>query len=451
MPEMNYDIGHPNPKQVEFLYSKTKFTAYGGARGGGKSWIVRRKAVLMALNYPGIKVLMLRRTYPEVQQNHIQPMLEEIAELIKGKAVKYKQADTPTMFFYNGSKIYFGYLQTVGDLLRYQGQQYDVIFLDEATQFTEKMFQDLTATLRGANSFPKRFYLTANPGGVGHAWFKRLFIDRNFKPTEDPDEYRFIQANVYDNTALMEADPGYVRLLENLPPDQRAAWLEGSWEVFEGQYFPEFSVEKHVYKSAETQLPDHWRKYFAMDYGLDMLAGYWAAMDEKGDCWVYREVFQSNLLMSEAASLIREKTGGECIEEYAAPPDMWNRRQDTGRDVAEAFADYGVYLTKANNDRVTGWGELKEWLKIREDGTARLHISDTCQHLIESIPMLLHSAKDPNDVAGEPHIFTHAPDALRYLISSRPAAAGEKPGPVDYDSIQFDFDNQINSFLNFGM
>lgn len=185
---MNYDFGSPNTRQEEFFRAQERFIAYGGARGGGKSWAVRKKAALLALQYPGIRMLLVRRTLPEVRENHILPLITEL----KGLA-EYKKSEE-VMLFTCGSRLRFGYCDNETDVTRYQGQEYDVIFLDEATQFTVYQYNTLTACLRGANSFPKRMYLTCNPGGVGHDWVKRLFIDRKFTPTENPQNYRFIPA-----------------------------------------------------------------------------------------------------------------------------------------------------------------------------------------------------------------------------------------------------------------
>ena len=145
----------------------------------------------------------------------ILPMTADLAGV-----ARYRDADK-SFTFPGGSRIVFGYCSSESDVLQYQGQEYDVIFMDEATQFTEFQFTTLTACLRGANDFPKRFYLTCNPGGVGHTWVKRLFIDKQYKASERPEDYLFIAANVYDNHALMEHDPDYVRMLENLPEEQR--------------------------------------------------------------------------------------------------------------------------------------------------------------------------------------------------------------------------------------
>ena len=281
---MQWDIGKPNPRQIEFFKARARFIAYGGARGGGKSWAVRKKAAGLALSYPGAGILIVRRTFPELRENHILPMTADLAGV-----ARYRDADK-SFTFPGGSRIVFGYCSSESDVLQYQGQEYDVIFMDEATQFTEFQFTTLTACLRGANDFPKRFYLTCNPGGVGHAWVKRLFIDRRYKKAEHPEDYVFIAANVYDNHALMAHDPDYVRMLENLPEEQRRAWLLGQWDIFEGQYFAEFDRNVHVCRP--HGIPAHWRRYVTLDYGMDMLAALWVAVDEQGRAVVYRELYE---------------------------------------------------------------------------------------------------------------------------------------------------------------
>ena len=271
---MQWTIGRPNAKQIQFFRARSRFVAYGGARGGGKSWAVRKKAAGLALAYSGIRILVLRQTFPELRENHILPMMADLM----GVAV-YKDTDK-SFTFPTGSRIIYGYCDSEKDVLQYQGQEYDVIFLDEATQFTEFQFTTLTACLRGANDYPKRFYLTCNPGGVGHMWVKRLFVDRDYRGAERAEDYTFIAATVYDNTALMERDPGYVQMLQALPEGQRRAWLLGEWDLMEGQYFSEFSREVHVCRPFAP--PGHWRRYVSLDYGMDMLAAYWFAVDEWG-------------------------------------------------------------------------------------------------------------------------------------------------------------------------
>ena len=337
------------------------------------------------------------------------------------------------MIFPNGSRIRFGYCSAEADVLQYQGQEYDIMFLDEATQFTEFMYNNLVASNRGANDFPHRMYLTCNPGGVGHAWVKRLFIDRDYTDSENPEDYEFIPAKVYDNKVLVDKDPDYVRMLETLPEDMRRAWLDGDWNVFAGQYFAEWRDDIHVIDPIE--IPDWWRRYFAMDYGLDMLAGYWIAIDGEGNGYVYREIYESGLIASDAAMRIKEANGDDKIEQWLAPPDLWNRRNDTGRSVADIFMEQDIPLVKVDNDRINGWQDVHEWLKPRDsrdiitgDKTriAGLRFFRNCKQVIRCLPMVQYDDHKPNDVATEPHELTHAPDAIRYFCSGRPYA-GQPP------------------------
>lgn len=382
---------------------------------------MRQKASLLALNYAGIRILVLRRSFPELRENHILPLRR-----LLNSFADYKETEK-AFSFSNGSRLKFGYCDSESDVLQYQGQEYDVIFIDEATQFTEFQFRTLTACLRGANNFPKRMYLTCNPGGVGHEWVKRLFIDRRFEKNENAEDYTFIPARVYDNKALLKSDLGYVDMLESLPEDLRRAWLEGDWNVFAGQYFSEFRQDIHVVEPFE--IPTSWRRYFTMDYGLDMLAGYFIALDEQGRAYVYREVYESGLIISDAAARI---VGcDEKVVQSFAPPDLWNRRQDTGRSVAEIFAERGVWLQKAENARIAGWLDLKEWLKPIEGGGkkfANLQIFSTCKNLVRTLPALRFDESGNGDVANNPHELTHAPDAIRYFVAGRPMP-NDKPAP----------------------
>lgn len=168
-------FGEPNEKQKLFLLDHRRHVAYGGARGGGKSWAVRTKAKLLALHFAGIKILIVRRAMPELRNNHIEPLKKELAGI-----AKYNTTDK-TFRFPNGSTITFGYCDNAGDLGQYQGAEYDVLFIDEAGQLQKEWIDQINACVRGTNPFPKRTYYTLNPGGPAHAYFKRLFIDRRFE------------------------------------------------------------------------------------------------------------------------------------------------------------------------------------------------------------------------------------------------------------------------------
>ena len=179
-------LERPNPRQEEFLKCEKKYVAFGGARGGGKSWAVRTKAVLMALKYPGIRILLVRRTMPELESNHLRFLRRQLAGVAEYKAASRQ------LVFPGGSVLELGYCACDGDMDRYQGAEFDVICIDEATQLKEEWLRQFAACLRGVNEFPKRMYYTCNPGGPGHSYIKRLFIDRRFQAGENPDDYVFI-------------------------------------------------------------------------------------------------------------------------------------------------------------------------------------------------------------------------------------------------------------------
>lgn len=407
--------GTPNPKQAEFFRSTARFTAYGGARGGGKSWALRRKLIALCLRYGGIHCLIIRRTLSELRLNHVIPLLNEI-----GQDVPFSAGER-VFRFKNGSRIDLGYLACDADTLRYQGQEYDIIAIDEATQLTEYQFSTLKGCLRGVGNFPRRMYLTCNPGGVGHAWVKRLFIDRDFREGENPADYRFIQALVYDNTVLTERDPEYVESLKSLPDRLRAAWLEGRWDLFEGQFFPEFSRELHV--SAARFVGG--KRFCAFDYGFDRFALLVCVPD--GDrIIVLREYCESNLTLSEAAEKLAdvcnsEREAGHDVTYAVASPDLWNRRQESGFSGFEIMSKVpGVPpLLKADNRRVPGWRALRELLH-----NGGLEIFACCGELISSMESLLADPGNPEDASDEPHSVTHAPEALRYAVMSRSSAEG---------------------------
>lgn len=404
--------GIPSERQQEFFDSRARFTAYGGARGGGKSWALRRKLVAMCLRYEGLHALLVRRSFSELKANHVLPFLREY-----GSFLKYSDS-AKALLFPNGSRIDLGYCATDRDVLRYQGQEYDVIAIDEATQMNEYRFSIFKACLRGVAPFPRRMYLTCNPGGIGHAWVKRLFIDRRFRVGENPHDYVFIPALVYDNPVLMEADPDYVRSLESLPERLRDAWLHGRWDVFEGQFFPEFDESIHVIVSHE--LPPRLKRFVALDYGFDMLAALLMGVDCEGNLYVLREFCQSDLTLRAAAEQISFLCRGERCEFAVASPDLWNRRQDSGKSGFEIMqsVDGMPPMIAADDRRIPGWRVLREYLSPTES-SAHLRIDSSCRELIRCLPALLCDKNRPEDASCEPHALTHAPEALRYAVMSR--------------------------------
>ena len=419
--------GRPNPKQEQFFLALARHVGFGGARGGGKSWAMRRKLVLLALRYEKLKLLLLRRTLTELRENHTLVLLEDLKDIAK-------YIDRERVFIFpNGSRLKIGYCDSEVDVLQYQGQEYDVIGLEEATHFTEYQRNFLTTCNRTTRTdFKPRMYYTANPGGVGHAWFKRLFIDKQYIHAERPEDYQFIPACIHDNPILMKNNPEYLQNLQNLPPNLRRAHLDGDWDVFSGQFFPEFRREKHV--CSPFEIPLHWQRFRSLDYGMDMTACYWWAVDGDNNCYIYRELYRQGLTLSGAAELISSLTlSNENIRYTVASPDLWNSRQETGMPGAQIMANHGLLgLIKAHDGRINGWRILREYLSTpchhsefaerssAKEKKGKLQIFSTCENLIRTLPLLQYDKLRIEDASASPHEVTHAAESIRYGICSRP-------------------------------
>ena len=325
-------------------------------------------------------------------------------------------------------------------LIRYNGKL-------SFTGNTEYEFRTMGATLRGVNKIPKHFYLTCNPGGVGHQWVKRLFVTREYEGIEDGKDYLFIPATVEDNEALLKSSPEYIQMLDTLPEDIRAAHRYGDWDAMAGQYFSEFRKELHT--CDPFLIPAEWPKYRAFDYGLDMFACYWFAIDFDDRVWVYREYCESGLIVSEAAAAMRRLTPPEeHIQFTVAPPDMWTTQKDTGRTMAEVFMQNGIGLVSASNQRVQGWMIVKEFLKVRQDGKPGMVIFKDCRRLILNLPALQHDEKNPSDCSKEPHDITHSPDAIRYGLIYR--TMGARLEPVKDTDDDEDYMEEYDDFMTGG-
>ncbi|MBR2615903.1 MAG: phage terminase large subunit [Clostridia bacterium] len=361
---------HPFPPQEAFFLAKARRIAYGGARGGGKSFAMRAKLVLLALRYPGIQILLLRRTFPELRENHINPLRRWLHGI-----ASYRDS-TKEFLFPSGSRIKLGYLNEEADVLQYQGQAYEVVGMEEATQFTQSQYYAMTECCRLAGllrePFTPRMYFTCNPGGVGHAWVKRLFIDRDYGPGERAEDYLFIPSTVYDNRYLVKENPEYIRTLESLPPLRRRAMLDGDWDAFEGQYFTEFDRARH--EIAPFSIPSDWHRFAALDYGLDMTACLWLAYPpDRSRIVVYRELYLPDLILSRAAEEILRANSGDELRYVVASPDLAGRRQDGGKSGFDILQRGGVKgLVPADNARIPGWRRVRESSCVPRGGTGRI-------------------------------------------------------------------------------
>lgn len=466
MPQMI--IQKPSPKQDLFLRAAAKNVGFGGARGGGKSWGIRTKAKLLCVRYAGIKCLIVRKTYPELINNHVNPLRSEL----HGVARYNKQEKC--FFFQNGSTIKFGYCANDGDLEQYQGAEYDVIFLDEATNLRQEWIEKITACLRGVNDFPKRIYYTFNPGGVSHGYFKRIFIDRRFEEGENPEDYVFIQSLVTDNHALMASQPDYIRQLEALPPKLREAWLYGRWDIYEGQFFEDFRTEPdgakcleagisieeakeqgrwtHVIKPLDLNSGNRrgWQIYRSYDFGYAKpFSCAWWAIDYDGVMYRILELYGCTGTPNEGLKWTPDRQ----FEEIArverehpwlrgkrilgvADPAIWDASR--GDSIADTAAKYGIWFEPGDHERIAGWMQCHYRLQFDEQGYARCYIFEGCTGFIRTIPLMMYDDHKVEDL--DTSLEDHIADEWRYMCMARPI---QPMRPVEAKTILNDPLNQF--------
>ena len=441
---MNIFLGTPNEKQKKMLQATSKHIGFGGAVGGGKSWGVRYKAKALCFHYAGIKTLIIRRSYEELEKNHIRILKAELAGI-----VKYTDK-SKLMVFPNGSSISFMYCAKDDDLLRIQGAEFDVIFIDEATQLTEYQLKWIPSRVRGVNNFPKRVYYTCNPGGPGHGYIKRIFIDKRYESKENPADYTFIQSLLTDNTVLMREDPEYIHTLEALPSKLRKAFLEGQWDIFEGQFFEDFRTEPDIELCSQLgitpeeareqhrcvhviepfNIPLDWTIYRSFDWGYSKpFSCAWWAVDYDGVIYRILEYYgctdepntgvklPPKSVFEEISRIEREHPWLKDREILGvADPAIWNAEK--GESIAETAEKYGVYFEKGDHQRIPGWLQVHYRLLFDKDGFAMMYIFSTCTAFIRTIPLLMydeHKVEDL-DTTGEDHVA----DEVRYLCMARP-------------------------------
>lgn len=406
-------VAYPlQPKQKEFSDTFVKYRLYGGAKGGGKSYAIRAEAVRQCMSAPNVKGLILRKTFPEVRKNTLTPMKMELKQ--KGIWHKYNGQDK-TIEFSNGSTIEFSYCRNEADVLRYQGVEYDFIAIEELTHWEEDWFKTLKGCLRSPRSeITPNFFASTNPGGIGHAWVKRLWIDRNFTENESPEDYAFIGASVYDNAVLMDSQPDYEKELLDLPEHKKEAYLYGNWDVFEGQYYPEFNRVEHVVENFLPMGHAIVERLIAMDYGFSApSAVLWLAKDTQGVIYCYREIYVTQKTYTELANLIAVHTTEkemETLRKIVCDPAALNKKSGSNastlkKDFTKVFK--GIKIIGGENTRLDGWMNIRQHLIAN-----MIQFTKSCKNLIRTLPELIYDKHNVEDCDTKKE--DHAPDALRY-------------------------------------
>jgi hypothetical protein len=414
--------------QTQFLAASEREVFYGGARGGGKSYAM----LVDPLRYchkQKHRALLIRRTMPELRDliNHSQQLYSKAYP-----GAKWREQEKEWKFP-SGARIEFGYAENLTDALRYQGQSYTWIGIDELPQYpTEDIYNFLRSSLRSVDpDIPVYMRATGNPGNVGSMWVKNMFVDPAIPNTKfDIDiktpngvkqiSRRFIPAKLEDNPYLMQTDD-YYAMLASLPEVQRKQFLEGNWEAFEDSSFPEFNKDVHVIKPFD--IPRNWMRFRACDWGYSSPACcLWIAIDFDNNLFVYRELYTQKVTADLFARKVLEAEQGEYIRYGVLDSSTWARRGDIGPSIAETMILEGCRWRPSDRSprsRVAGKLEIHKRLRPDEEtGYPSLFILDNCINLIRTLPMLPVDKNNPEDV--NTHAEDHAYDALRYGCMSRP-------------------------------
>lgn len=383
----------------------------GGARGPGKSHAALAQIGLDdCQRYDGLKFLFLRKLAKSAQ--------ESFEDLITKLFIYTEHNYVPSrsrLEFKNGSSIVLGGFNNESEIDKYLGIEYDGLGLEEATQISKKKYDMLMGSIRTSKpGWRVRKYLTTNPGGIGHAWFKQKFVVP-FR-TEDQEFTRFIPSTYKDNPFL---SPDYVYYLEQLEGPLGKAWRDGDWDTFEGMAFPQWDYERHTCEP--FQIPQHWPKWRAVDWGYSAPFGaYWAARDiDTQRIYVYRELYGPGYTDVQQARMIRENTpNDEMIKATFMDPAMWARnRQNENRvySTADTYTEEGIFPTKADNDRLGGKRKFDRMLGNLPDGSPGMVIFRSCRNAIRTLPELIYDKTRPEDVDTTQE--DHAYDGIRYLLT----------------------------------
>jgi hypothetical protein len=493
----------PTEKQMAYLWAldNKRFILYGGAAGGGKSYILRwgmvyklvqwyewfnrraaiqerlgaqgnhRRAELFRKQAQNIEVGIFCETYNSLQDRHLSKISKEFPDWMgtlyatDSKNIRYKLCDQ-----LGGGVINF---RNLDNAAKYKSTEFAIIGVDELTFNSYEVFNDLRFRLRWPGIDRPIFTCASNPGGPGHAWVKKLWLDRAFPKeflvprsdmetiTIDPkskkeiikrgclaDEFIYIPARTVDNPHLPR---GYDDDLQALPDDLRRAYRDGSWDVFAGQVFEEWRRDVHVIEP--FKIPDHWDRYLSMDWGFAApYAIYWYAVSPKGHEYCYRELYgrfnnTPNVgVREDAESVARriryiEEQAGETHLNFTrvADPSIWQEQGANSAylSIADVFGKEGVYFIRGNNNRLQGKLAVHEGFKHTErnhetgedeEFVPRLRFFKNCQVAIETIPSLPYSKTRTEDVDTDAE--DHAYDSIRYFRMLRPRESARLDAPV---------------------
>lgn len=454
---------HLHPKQSVAFTSLATEILYGGAAGGGKSHLMRVKAIALCTAIPNLQVYLFRRTSVDLVLNHMASangFPSMLADWLASGWVKFNGSERK-FYFWNGATIHLCHCEHEKNRFNYQGAEMHVLLIDEATHFTEEIYRFLRSRVRLGAFVPPKEYASvlpmilcgANPGGIGHSFVKKTFIDPQapMEIVRQSDEEggmlrQYIPAKLEDNPSM---DADYEKKLMGLgSPELVKAMRHGDWDVVAGAFF-DFDRSRHVIKPFD--IPAHWTRIRGFDWGrASPFACVWAAVSDgsitierngddltipRGALVFYREWYgmkpntpNVGLLMNDAdvAKGIVKRSRNETFstQNSVADPSIFN--VVTGESISEIYRKNGVTFIKADNSRVSGWAQMHLRLAGTDEseGAPLIYFFDTMRETIRTLPLLQHDDTNIEDLDTDQE--DHAGDAVRYACMTRPIVTDAK-------------------------
>lgn len=423
---INYDNNERQKDAYQYVGSG-KIIFYGGARGGGKSFFALSSAMAVAVQFPGIRIVIIRQTYNELDDVFIQN-LGDFPETVFG--YKYRDKNKQCKFR-NGSIILFRSCETKQDVKKIQGAEYQYLIVDEANNYDYHVLTSFFGSVRHGKgqemTFIPTVLLTGNPGGVSDLWFKTRFVNPDYKYWDEgefayKDDYIFISAKAKDNPYLNDK---YHSMLNQLPENLRRAWRDGEWNVFEGQFFEEWNNNVHIVEPFD--IPTHWHKSCGFDLGFTKdhpSVCLWGAQDpDTLDVYIYREYeaydSSSEVYAIELADWFEQDDYD--VSAIYADPSMFStsvKHKESDDNPASYFIRENLPFMRADNDRVNGWRTLKQWLHWGERKSPKLKFFDSCVKIVQLMPNYRYSPKKNSEDLDTNQMLDDYADALRYLMKT---------------------------------
>jgi len=452
------DLAKFQPKQIEawtlLQNENIKYLLYGGAAGGGKSYFLRWAAVGLGLYYHAkygirnIPIGLFSEDYPTLKDRQLLKIKNEFPDYLG----RIKESRDEGLVF-KANEQYGGFvilLRNLDDPSKYASTEFAAELVEELTKNPRETFDDLRFRLRHPGINDVKFVAATNPGGIGHAFVKKLWIKKDpHNPDPEEKSFYFLPAYLYDNEVLKGT--GYEKQLDALPEHKRKAYRDGSWDIFAGQTFDEWTDRQHTVRP--FKIPDEWTRYMAMDWGVNKpFSVGWYAQNPDGRTFLYRELYMNGDGFHEKFKvpltpqrLARVITGintksKEDIRYCVSDPAMWNdavtgksvrHASTSGESVAERMIKNGVPMIKADNDRLNGLERYRQALALAPDGRPWYQVFTTCYDTIRTIPSLVYNERgniEDVNTDGDDHCY----DRDRYYFMSRPAAPPKlKPPPIN--------------------